>query len=82
MIPNTPLRARRNSRNETALDTARRTNRVADLMASEMIERTSIVGSCDSDHLKLCGFTQGEILLHAPEARQLAERRTTDRIAA
>ena len=82
MIPNTPLRARRNSRNETALDTARRTNRVTDLMAAEMIEQTSINGSCDADYLKLYGFTQGEILMHGPEARQLAERRSIERIAA
>jgi hypothetical protein len=82
MIPNTPLRVRRNSRNETALDTARRTGRLADLMATEMIEQTSINGSCDADYLKLSGFTQDEILMHAPQARQLTERRTTDRIAA
>lgn len=80
--PNTPLRARRNSRNETALEVARRTDRLADLMASEMIEQTSINGSCDTDHLKLCGFSQGEILMHGPQARQLAERKTTDRMAA
>jgi hypothetical protein len=82
MIPNTPLRARRNSRNETALDVARRTGCVPHLMASEMIDQTSIYGSCDEGHLTLCGFTQGELLLHAPQARQLAERRSTDRIAA
>ncbi|MCX5570592.1 hypothetical protein [Kaistia nematophila] len=77
------LRHRRtNKSNETALDVARRTGRLPDLMASEMIEQASISGSCDADHLKLCGFTQGEILLHAAEARQIAERRTTELLAA
>jgi hypothetical protein len=80
--PNTPLRARRNSRNETALDVARRTNSIHNLMAAEMIEQTSINGSCDENHLKLCGFTQAEILMYGPQARQLAERKSNDRIAA
>ena len=78
----TPLRVRRNSRNETALDVARRTNSVHNLMAAEMVDQASINGSCDADFLKLYGFTQDEILLHGPQARQLAERLTTDRIAA
>ncbi|MCX5581350.1 hypothetical protein [Kaistia terrae] len=71
----TPLRVRRNSRNETALDVARRTNSIHNLMAAEMIDRASIDGSCNEDHLKLCGFTQDEILMHGPQARQLAERK-------
>ncbi|MET4636189.1 hypothetical protein [Kaistia defluvii] len=80
--PNTPLRARRTSRNETALELARRTGGIHNLMASEMIEQTSINGSCDESHLKLCGFTQAEILMYGPQARQLAERKSNDRIAA
>ena len=79
---NTPLRVRRNSRNETALDVARRTNSVHNLMAAEMIDQASISGSCDADFLKLYGFTQDEILMFGPRARQLAERKTNERIAA
>ncbi|HEV7284711.1 MAG TPA: hypothetical protein VGN75_07620 [Kaistia sp.] len=80
--PNTPLRARRTSRNETALELARRTNCLPNLMASELLEQASISGSCDENHLKLCGFTQAEILMYGPQARQLAERKSNDRIAA
>ena len=74
--PTTPLHVRRNSRNETALEVARRTGSVHNLMAAEMIERASIEGSCDESHLKLCGFSEGEILMYGPQARQLAERKT------
>ncbi|MCX5518475.1 hypothetical protein OSH10_08505 [Kaistia defluvii] len=80
--PNTPLRVRRNSRNETALEVARRTGSVPNLMAAEMLDRASIDGSCSEDFLKLCGFTQGEILMYGPQARQLAERKANERIAA
>lgn len=76
MIPNTPLRARRtNSRNETALDTARRTGRTADLMASEMINLTAGGGSCTEDDLRLYGFSSDEIDTLGPVARQEATRR-------
>jgi len=74
--PNTPLRVRRNSRNETALDVARRTGSIHSLMAAEMIERASLEGSCDENYLKLCGFSPSEILVYGPQARQLAERKS------
>jgi predicted aspartyl protease len=76
-----PMARSRNARGETALDVARRTGKVADLMAAEMIDFTATKGDCTETDLLDAGFTAGELAMHRFDARKLAEQRFTRQAA-
>jgi hypothetical protein len=66
---------RRTRSGETAVDSARRTGTIADLMATEMLRINADNGQCTSADLRAAGFTAGDIVTFHEEAKAIANRR-------
>lgn len=61
----------------SALDKARNTDSVPQLMAAEMVDHVAMNGNCSEDDLRRYGFSDIEIQSFGPAARQEAERLST-----